>query len=142
MKIIQAIEFEYYAIRAINSQDGDFGGRLFATSGVAAQLSPVLFSLLVKYGLFGNELRLAMAFFASFIIMYLLTDKRRDQITASYGQQFAQFQMRAKLSLAAFFTVSTLITSIIAGVSPILALGAFLVFALMPLQRWVKPIAQ
>lgn len=141
MRIIQAIEVEYYAIRALHSQDGEFGGRLFATGIVAAQLLPVLFTVFEKYGLFNSELRIWIAFAASFLFMYILIDRRRERITATYGQGPVKFDQRAKLSLAAFLILSTFATAAIAGVSPILALVAFGVFAMTPLQRWVRPIS-
>jgi len=138
MNFLQAIETEYYAIRAMHSDNGALAGRLFATSVIAAQLFPAVVVLLVNNSPLPRGGTAVLGFIACFIVMWLLIDAKRDRFTPQHGEPFARIGDSSRFALTLYLFITIVGLAAIARVSPLLSLLGYIVIAALPLQKLVK----
>ncbi|QDQ72552.1 hypothetical protein FNZ56_00960 [Pseudoluteimonas lycopersici] len=142
MKIFQALEAEYSAIRSLNSDVGDIASRIFANAFLAAQLAPVFYSFLLRAGLSQGRGVFLIASGVSFAITYAVVKiKGRDSGDTKILLR-PNADKRERLILVAFLIAFPIVVTVASVHSPWLGAIVYVLVSSIPLQRWLAPRAE
>lgn len=139
MKIFQALEAAYSAIRSLNSDAGDSGSKIAANAFLATPLAPVLFSFFGSIGFSHGRKVYLIAYGLAFVLTYaLLGIKRRD-----FGDTKVSLRpdadKRERLILVVYLFAFPIVVIIASLRSPWLGALVYVLVASIPLQRWLTP---
>ena len=136
MKAFKAVEAEYTAFLAFGRADGDLGSR-------ATSLGYVSLQAFAMFAVFAGRLPLsgiAGIFLVIYLCLFLLLDRRRARLSATYWRTDWEPSLKQRLAVVAFMSISSITIAIVARHSFISAVFAYFITATLPLQAWIDSI--
>jgi hypothetical protein len=139
MRIFQAIEAQYSAIRAIQAPyAGDNVARLVATLCVVTQLFPAMYLWLGKAGSVAQALALAVLV----LISAACLDARREMLAEIYWDRTWSPNLIQRLTLATWAFAVLFGVAICARHSIAGSLAIFITLGSLPLRTWINRVGQ
>lgn len=135
MKIFQALDAEYFAIRSLHSDSGDLGARILALAFMGPQFAPVIYSFLQFIGAVSGRSIFLISLAASYFLMYVLIDLPRHSLNKPL---LLENNLRGRIVLSIFVFIVPIIVIVTSATSPILGLAVFTLVSSVPLQRWMS----
>lgn len=140
MRLFQAIEAQYAAIRAIQGiYAGDGFGRLVATLCVVVQVMPAVFSLPEEGG--GGVFD-AASFLSLVIVAVTCLDRRRARLASLYWRPDWVPSMKQRVALGMWIWLLPFGVALTSRISVALALALFVALGSLPLRSWVDRLGR
>src|SRR5688572_8984204 len=138
MRLFQAIEAQYAALRAINGGSaGDGISRAVATLLVVVQVFPAMHLWLRKDAVAVQSL----AVIALALVSAACLDARRARLSAIYWDQHWVPSMKQRLALGGWGLLVLFAVALSARVSAAGSLALFVALGALPLREWVNRLA-